>query len=579
MSKKLTSALIVVVSASLMLSACTTDASPAASSQGGIQTGEFGFAVNTGEAKSGGTVNVLSAVDLSHLDPAMGNDGDIRNFYRLIYRTLTTYSNEPGEGTTVVPDLATDTGTPNESATEWTFTLKDDIFYEDGTPITSGDIKYAIERSFDPAVGIGQSYHRVYLQGGDTYRGVYEDPSGLDSIKTPDDKTIIFHLNQPLPGFPNLTATSPFAPVPKDGAVSTTQLDQAPIASGPYKVESYKRGSSLTLVRNEFWSSKTDSVRPAYPDRYAFTFGLDPVTISQRIIAGQGDDKNAMTSSTSPLQASNLSEIQKDEYKERTVRDTPACVLYLALNTTHEPFNDMRVRQAVNFAVNKKSVQNATGGPMMASITDDMLLPDVPGREAFNLYETDDHAGDIDKAKKLLAAAGYENGFAVTMDVRGIPKWQAQAVAVQESLKRVGIDLTLNVIDAAKYYEVIGSPTQQAAMGITGRCSSWLSGVMILGPLFDGDQITDKGNLNVAQLNDPTINERFDQIMAMTDVDEQNAEFAKLNREIMKLAPVVPLLWETSLQMVGSNLGNAFAHSGLTGYIDYTSVGLKDPEN
>lgn len=114
----------------------------------------------------------------------------------------------------------------------WTFTLKDNIFYQDGTPIKAQDFKFAIERSFDPAVAIGQNYHRPYLDPSGQYQGVYKDPAGLKSIQVPDDKTIVFHLSKPLAGFPDIAATAVFTPFPADKVTGPTSIDQNPIASG-----------------------------------------------------------------------------------------------------------------------------------------------------------------------------------------------------------------------------------------------------------------------------------------------------------------------------------------------------------
>jgi peptide/nickel transport system substrate-binding protein len=563
----------------LLLAGCTAGGGTGTGAAGqGVTTDSQGFATNTGPAKKGGTVDVLGAVDFSHLDPEMGNDGNVINFYRLIYRQLTTYSNEPGKGTQVVPDLATDTGRPNADKTVWTYTLKDGLRYQDGTPIKAQDIKFGVERSFDPAVAIGPNYHRPYLDASGHYQGVYKDPAGLKSIVVKDDKTIEFHLSKPLAGFPDIAATGVFTPFPASKVTSPTSIDNSPIASGPYEVDSYTRGSQLTLSRNPYWSAKTDDVRPAYPDHYKFIFGLDPSTVDQRMISDQGEDQNAIASSTNPLLAASLSRIQQPQYKQRTVKDVPNCTTYMALNTTKKPLDDLRVRQAIEYAVDYKSNQAATGGEQMATITHDMLTPDVPGRQPFNLYPSKGDTGDVAKAKQLLAAAGYAKGFNATIDVRSIPVWKAQAEAMQQSLQRVGIHLTLNVIDASTYYEVIATPAKQHDMAITGWCSPWLSGLPLLQPLFDGRQITATGNQNISQFNDPAINKRFDQIAVMTNLDQQNAEYAKLNREILEKAPVVPLDWATNLQMVGSNVGNAFAHPGRTGYIDYTSVGLKNPK-
>jgi peptide/nickel transport system substrate-binding protein len=553
----------------LALSAC----SASSESNDAVSTTESGFALNTGEVTEGGVVEVLGSVDVSHLDPAMGNDGNVNNIYRLIYRQLTDYSfdEETGE-LEIVGDLATGPGTPNEDSTVWTYELKDNLRYEDGTEITAADIKYGIERSLDPALAIGSDYHEIIKEAAD-YAGAYAAPEGLDSIETPDDKTIIFTLEKPLAGFDSVAATPPFTPFPA-GQVAVDQLDDAPIASGAYKVEEYTRGEALTLVRNTEWDPESDD-KPAYPDGFEFVFGLDPNTVAQRMIAGQGSDVNAVASSTNGLPPASLAQVTSDpDLQQRTVRALPSCTMYMAMNTTNPALADVRVRQAINYAVDKESVVTATGGPAMAEAASTMLLPSVPERQEYDLYPTDEA-----EAIALLEEAGVSEGdLTLTLDVRAIPKWQAQAESVQQSLAAVGINVELNVIDAATYYEVIGTPAQQNDLAITGWCSSWLSGYPLLTSLFDGNNIAEKGNTNIAQLNDETINERFREIEAISDITEQDVAYAELDREIMELAPVVPLLRETPLQVVGENVGNAFASAARSGYIDYSQLGLKTIE-
>lgn len=568
-----------VIGAALVATlALTSCGGGGATEAGDAELTDAGFALQTPEPQEGGVLTVLGSVDLSHLDPAMGNDGNVNNVYNLIYRQLTQYQYDPEtEELQLVGDLATDLGTPNEDATEWTYTLRDDIFFEDGTPITSADIAFGLERSLDPTLAIGNDQHLI-IEGASEYEGIYEDPDGLDSIETPDDQTIVFHLEGPLAAFDDVAASQVFTPFPAD--TTATQLDEMPIASGPYRVDSYERGDHLTLVRNEEWVRDTDEIRPAYLDGYEFLFGLDPSTVDQRLIAGQGEDANAMASSTNGLLPANLAQVTGDQaLSSRIVQSLPTCTMYMAMNMTSPGLDDLAVRQAISYAIDRESVVTATGGPAMATTASDMLTPQVPGRYEFDLYPSEGDAGDPDTAIEMLEEAGYAEGdLSFTMDVRNIPKWQAQAESVQQSLEAIGIDVELNVIDAATFYEVVATPEQQNDMTITGWCSAWLSGNPLLTDLFAGDEITETGNTNIAQLDDDAIDARFDEIEQMSDIDEQNDAYAALNEQILELAPVVPLIRETPLQMVGANVGGAYAHAGRTGYIDYASVGLIDPE-
>lgn len=538
-----------------------------------------GFALYTGDPQQGGTVTVLGGVDFRSLDPAVGNDGNVNNLYQLIYRYLTQYTYNPEtEEMELVGDLAEDWES-NDEATEWTFTLKEGILFEDGSPITAEDVKFGIERAFDPSLAIGSDYLKTYIDGAREYNGIFEEPEGLDSIIVEDERTITFRLDQPVASFPAIVATPPGAPFPADQVDSPAQIADAPIASGPYKVASYREGDVLELERNEHWDPETDPIRPGHADAYEFLLSLDSSTIDQRMMAQQGSDVNAISSSTNPLQAANLAQVQQNpELAERTVRGLPTCTTYLGFNMTKEPLDNLEVRQALTYAVDKQSVVNASGGPLLAEVAHEMLLPAVPGREDFNLYESEEDRGDKERAQQMLEDAGYADGLSFTMDVRNLPVWQAQAESVQQAFSEIGVDVTLNVIDAANYYETIQNPSQQNDLAITGWCTSgWYSGQPLLEPLFHGERISDSGNNNLAQLDDEDINAAFDEAGVMTDLDEQNAAYSDINRMIMEQAPVVPLVRQTNLQMVGENIGGAYAHPSRTGYIDYNGLGLLEP--
>jgi peptide/nickel transport system substrate-binding protein len=560
---KRTSMLVgLVASAALALTAC-----------GGNTSGASGEAAGPGaKAAQGGTLQVLANAGFSHLDPARGFDGGVNNFYRLIYRTLTTQGAAPGaEGTKIVPDLATDTGKPSDGGKTWTFTLKDGLFFETGAPITSADVKWGVSRAWDPEVGIGSPYAKQLIDAPASYQGPYKS-GDLATIATPDAKTIVFHLKKPYADFGSVVAQNTFTPVPK-GQGAGNALDSKPIASGPYKVSEYKPGASLKLVRNDKWDKKTDDVRTANPDAFQWTFGLDPATIDERMIAGQGTDADAIAGT---IQAASVARVQTAQLKQRTMSGLGGCTTYMGLNSTKKPLDNVKVRQAINLAVNKQTVRDAVGGSTLAEIATSIQPPTIAGRVDYDPYPSPDHKGDVDGARKLLTEAGFASGFTMTLDTRAQPKMQAMAVAIQQALEPLKITVKINTIDTATYYEVIGTTSQQHDAAITGWCPDWPSGATFLPPLFDGRNITPKGNSNLAQLNDPGVNAKIDEIAKLTDVQAANKAYGELDKQIMALAPVVPLLYEKVLMLVGSNIGGAYLHDGFSGGIDLVSVGLKD---
>ena len=553
------------------LTACSGGSSNTQTSASGNKSGTSFTATPT----KGGTVQVLQNTDFSYLDPARGFDGGVNNFYRLIYRTLTTSA--PGNAkdpNAIVPDLATSLGKQSDDGLTWTYTLKKGLKFDDGSPITSTAVKFGIERSWDPQIGIGSPYAKQVIDAPKSYQGPYKS-GDLSTIQTPDASTIVFHLKKPFPEFDAVVAQVNMVPFPQGTGGGDDFINKV-IASGPYKLATFTPGSIIKLERNPNWDPSTDDVRTAMPDAWQFNIGIDPATIDERLLAGQGSDVDAISGT---IQASTLPRLQTPQLKGRTLTMPGICTTYLGLNTTKKPLDDVRVRQAINLAIDKVAVQNATGGTQLANIASTIVPTTVAGHKDFDLYPSAGNKGDVAAAKKLLAAAGQAKGFTMELDQRTLPVAQKQSEAVQESLKKVGITVNLNPIDASKYYETIGTPTQQHDAAITGWCPDWASSAAtFLPPLFDGRNILPKGNSNLSQLNNAAVNKRIDQIGAMTDIDAANKAWGDLDEQIMKLAPVVPLNVAQYVYLPGSNVTGLFASPGAAaGGIDYVLVGLRDP--
>lgn len=529
-----------------------------------------------GTPATGGIVQVLQNADFSYLDPARGWDGGVNNFYRLVYRQLTTSApgsaEDPNE---IVPDLAESLGEVSEDGLTWTYTLKDGLKFDNGDPITSAEVKFGISRAWDPEIGIGSPYLKQTIDAPEDYEGPYRS-GDLPTIETPDDKTIVFHLKEPFPEFDAVLAQVNATPFPV-GSGAGDEFINSIVASGPYKLAEYIPGSVIQLERNENWDPDADDVRGAYPDGWKFNIGIDPATIDERMIAGQGADVNAIAGS---VQAATLPRLQDPSLAERVLELPGICTTYMGLNTTKEHLSDVRVRQAISYAIDRTSIVNASGGTKLAEPTTTILPPTVAGHTDFDLYPSVEGTGDVEAAKELLAEAGLADGFTMTLDIRQQESMQKQAEAVQQALERVGITVELNLIDTSTYYETIGTPSQQHDAAITGWCPDWASSAAtFIPPLFDGRAIYDKGNSNLAQLNDPAINARIDEIKAMTDIEAANEEWGKLDKEILELAPIVPLIVAKTVMLPGENVTGLHASANAaTGGIDYVGVGLKDPE-
>jgi peptide/nickel transport system substrate-binding protein len=525
----------------------------------------------------GGTLHVLNQRDITHLDPARLYTSGGGNLPSLLFRTLTTRNREGGvEGTKVVPDLATDTGKPSADARTWTYTLRDNLKFDDGTPITSKDVKYGIERSFAPELPGGAPYLRDWLENAATYQGPYKDPAGIKAIETPDDKTIVFKLRKPEGDFPYLATATQFAPVPK-AKDTGTKYENKPVSSGPYKVESYEKNKLLVLTRNEHWSRDVDPERLACPDRIEITSGLDAAVINQRLATSAGDDANAVTTDTE-LGPAELARVDSDpNLAKRVAKGHFPYVYYIAFNPKVKPFDKLKVREAISYAVNRQSVINAVGGTALA----DPATTYLPTQKSMG-HKDYDHfpageTGNPTKAKEKLAEAGYPNGLSISLthvNIKGAGNGPEVAAAVQDALKAAGITVQLNGLEDEAFDETVEVPAKSPGASLFGWGADWPSGFPFLQPIFDGRQILAQGNYNLAQLNDTAVNKEFDDIAKLTDLSAAASRYGELDERIGKLALTVPLYHGKDLSLFGTNVKNAFV-SDWTGKYDVTGLSVK----
>ncbi len=529
----------------------------------------------------GGTLTVLNSQPHTNFDPARLYTSGGGNVPTLVFRTLTTRNRENGAaGAKAVPDLATDTGRPSENATVWAYTLKDGLKFEDGSPITSADIKYGIERSFAAELSGGAPYLRDWLVGGENYQGPYKDKrgNGLKSIETPDAKTIVFHLKKPEGEFPLLATQTQFAPVPK-AKDTGAKYEEHPVSSGPYKVvKNTGDGEHLVLERNPHWSEKTDSERHAYPDTIDVKSGLDSAVINQRLATGAGPDAAAVTTDTN-LGPAELARISGDEELGKRVGTGHfGYTNYLAFNPKVKPFDNPKVRQAIAYAVNRQSVVNAAGGSALAEPATTFL----PNSKSFGYTPYDPfpagRTGNPAKARELLKEAGYENGLSITLTHSTAKNFATSpeiATAIQEALKQAGITVKLQGLEDNDYNEKVHSVDDEPGLFIGNWGADWPSGGPFLAPVFDGRQIVrDASNFNHAQLDDPAVNHEIDEINKLTDLTAAAARWGALDKKIGEQALSVPLFHPVYKRLYGKDIKNVVI-SDWTGVLDISQVAVK----
>ena len=505
------------------------------------------------------------------------------NTVRLYSRALVTYKSVPGPaGNTITPDLATSLGQVSSNGLTWTYHLKPNIKFEDGTTVTSKDVKYAVERTYAKDVlPNGPSYFKLLLKD-PNYPGPYKDKTpgkmGLTSITTPDASTIVFHLAKPFSEFDYVVALPQTAPVPpaKDKGANY-QLH--PVSTGPYMFQSYQPDKQFVLVKNPNWDPATDPNRKQLVNKFVFNLNVNADTIDQNLFHNFAQVDMAGTG----VQAAGRARVLSNPALKANADDALSGFLWFTyINTKVKPLDNVHCRRAVEYAADKTAYQTAYGGPVAGGdIASTVMPPTVTGYQKFDLYEaTTKPHGDVAKAKQELSACGHASGFSTTMAYRSDrPKEKATATAEQQALSRVGIKLTLQGYPSGKYFtDFAGVPnfvhSHNLGLDIGGWAPDWPTGYGFLYYITAGPAISPAGNTNIEELNDPAVNSMFDKAVKTTDTAARNAIWSQIDRRVMSDAVILPGVYAKSLLYRNPNLTNVSLQQYYAMY-DYATLGLK----
>ncbi|KNB51768.1 ABC transporter substrate-binding protein [Streptomyces caatingaensis] len=529
-------------------------------------------------ARKGGTVGVLQRDAFPHLDPGQIYYSDVLTVQMLYNRTLTTYRVDGKGRVTLVGDLATDTGTPSDGGRTWTYTLKDGLKFEDGSPITSKDIRWGVERLYASFETDGPQYIQQWLSGeGTTYRKALPDgpyggkhlPSSV--LDTPDDKTIVFHFATPHADTPYAVAMPSIGPVKaeKDGQ---RKYDNAPFSSGPYRVGDHKVGKSLTLVRNEHWDPATDPVRHQYPDRFEISFGHQFGDSTRRFLADQGSDKAAMSFTNAVAPEMTQKVLDRADTRGRRFDEVQPYVDYINFNTSR--LKDVRVRRALAYAMPNGQIVQQMGGATAAQLAPNLLSPAVDGYVPSDPYgKRAKPAGDPSKARQLLKEAGKE-GQEIVYAYPNTDIQQRVSVVVTQALERAGFKVQRKEIDSNTWRSAISDTKNSFDIYRSSWGADWPVASTIVPPQYDGRVIAD-GAQNYSHLDDPAVNAEIDRINAIADVKRAAPLWQKLADKILKDdAPSVPTFYNLQFSLWGSGLGGVKYHT-VYGSADPTSVYVK----
>jgi peptide/nickel transport system substrate-binding protein len=529
-------------------------------------------------------VGLLSDVTAG-MDPAREYYSIGWGFLRVMNRTLLTYKAAPAPtGNQLVPDIAA--ALPQESADglSWTYKLKPNVKF--GPPIdravVCADVKAAFDRMFTEAGAGGYNFYYTIIEGADDFQNKKSDT--ISGITCPDDQTITFKLTEPTGDFPFRTAMPATAPIPQAEHATEghdTDYGRFMVSTGPYMwlgedkvdfsvgakdqkpAEGYQPNRSMTLVRNPNWDASTDEVRKAYVDEIDVTIGGQSQDLLNRVQAGELDTMEDGEVSAQVLQA-----YQTDPTLKRYFYIHPDDgTRYIWLNLTIPPFDDIHVRKAVNWIVNKDALRRLRGGPAFGDVASHIIPPSMAGAlpPSFDPYATAGGRGDQSKAAGEMKQSKYDtdqdgvcdapeckDAFMVTDNADPYPD---QTVALQADLKKIGISLKVRALDRSTMYDFYFTPAKKVAIG---NGAAWFKDyadmVTFIDPLFNGANIQPTGNVNYSMVNDSTVNGMIAQCKKEVG-DERNTCWSNADKYLMEnVVPWVPWLWDHNVRVFSTNV-------------------------
>lgn len=574
--------------AALVVSACSGSAAtgtPTATQAPGVTTQPTTQATTapTAGPKSGGTVYLLTQADqFDQVDPQRAYTGeDLAFFSATIYRSLTAFTYSPDNPTAskLTADLATDLGTPSDGAKTWTFTLRDGVTFQDGSPITCADIAYGTSRTFaTDVINQGPTYAIQDLaipsdaKGNSQYPGPYKATAAQQALFdkavtcSADGKTITFHLGKPVADF-NYTVTLGFSPVPKAADTGESYgVAKPPMASGPYMVQSYTtgKGGKMILVRNPKWSQASDAYRHPYPDQWEVDFGLDPKVIDQRLIQSSGNDQTAI--SYAGMQPENLATVFTDPkttlpaFAGRAVSAYDIYTRYLWINVQKIP--NLQIRQAIAAALDRSAMKKNLGGDFYGDYADGAVKPNIGADYApTGLWDTllgqkIPDTGDPAYAKTLIAKSGVA-APTITYNYPDTPVRGKEAAIIQSSLQAAGFTVKLAPLPSGSYYSTVFDPKKSGNLGYGGWGADWPNASTVVPDLF-----TQAGGWDLSQVDDAAFNAEVQAAASETDRAKQSTDWQALNTETMKNVWLVPTFFGFSQDLIGTKLATVTGANG-----------------
>jgi len=555
-----------------------------------------------------------------NFDPTGEYLGDAWGVLTMEDKTLVGYEHTAGPlGNKIVAQLATSVPTPTNGGKTYTFHLKPNVKF--GPPvnreITSQDIVTSMERLANPKDGGEYAFYYTVIKGWDAYAA--GKAKSISGISTPNATTVVFNLTQPVGDFlyrMTMPATGPQpAEVVNCFAGQPGKYGQDLISTGPYMLkgidsinvsscktikpdtQGYDGQTNYDLVRNPNWNPKIDPYSKNYPDAINFQVDATEVDTLNKVEAGQYDTADA-TAPPDVLQKYATTPSLKQYFHQNQGDRT----WYLSLNLTQPPFDDIHVREAMNWIINKTALIQAWGGPTIGSVANHIAPDTIFNNQLADYvpYGTPGNTGSVTKAKAAMMGSKYDtqhDGMCDAPQCKNVlmvsdtriqdPKMVA---VIEQDAAMIGITFKVHTINGA--YPAIQTPRNDIPIEErSGWGKDYADPLTFFEPLFDGRSIIPAGNSNYALVgitpaqcktlhvtgnctNVPSVNSLLDKCAPLAGQARLSC-YENLDKYLMtKVVPWVPYLYSYVTRITSTNV-TQYAYDQFTDTPAYENMAVK----
>lgn len=548
----------------------------------------------------------------------------------MLLRTLVTYTHTAGlPGDEIKPDIAETWETSADQLT-WTFHLRTGIKFAPPVDreVTSKDVAYAFERiNTKPLVAQYGYYYNGVITGMD---GQAKKPGPISGIETPDDQTIIFHLDSPAPDFLYRVSMPATAAMPEEVAGCFNKAGdygRYVIATGPYMlkgtdqldisscdslkpISGFDPDKFMVFVRNPNYDPATDdpAIRENFVDGVVLTIDTNLDDIFQKVQAGELDGTGYATlNPPAPILRQYL---QDPSLKDNLHVNSGDRTWYITMNLLVPPFDDIHVRKAVNYVIDKAALQKAWGGPVVGGeVATTIEPPTVLGDTAdYDPYATPNQQGDVDAAKNEMKQSKYDSDGDgkcdddacndVVMVNRNYAPWTDMSPILQDDLAQIGINLKIRELEAGTAYTTIQTVSNLIPIAANAGWGKDYADPSTFAVLFDSTGVSCTGQVNYSEVGMtedqakecdvtdawnaatdngknplPSVDDKFTECSNAAG-DARNPCWAEFDKELMEnVVPWVPYIW-ASFATVTTDSVTKFEYDQFSGAISWSHIAV-----